>query len=210
MGSWLENSWASFWHEATKGAARSAAAKICVDLNFMPDLQFSGVQLELFHAFLAQSIVKQESREDSYLAGRPEVNAAKKVPMIGAVVNALVFIPNQVNDAVVTELDDEAQSLRLGLIGMTKDLWLTRLKKNKLNFELSEGFERMVTEVLNGLVEEEVDRELKPKSVQRAANLMASTYTVHKTKPREQLIVALKRTEQSIAGWNDWGQRDES
>lgn len=194
MKNWVENAYGSFWHEATKGVAKRAAAQICVDLNFMPDWNLSSPQLELFHTILTQSIVKQEGIKDSYLAGKPEVNAAREVPIIGAIINALVFIPDRVNDAIVTELGGEAQALRLSLMGKGKDLLLTKLK-NELNLEFSEfsdDFEGMVVEALNGPVEEAVDRELKLKSVQQAANLMASTYTVHKAEPRERLIVALK------------------
>lgn len=207
MGNWLENAYGSFWHEATKGAAKKAAASICVDLEFMPDWNLSGAQLDLFHAFLAECIVKQESGQDSYMARRPDVNAARQVPIIGAVINALVFIPDRVNGVVVSELEEEARAKRLKLVYKAKDEILKALLGDDLSWVLGERNTNPLFQVVEEIAEQGVDLWLKPRPILRAANLMASAYTVHKAGSRERLIVALKQTEQSIASWEDWDKK---
>ncbi|GEM_PF-5856114 len=197
-----ENSlWYRFWHDATKASARSRAAQLCLDAGFPNSLGLNSDQTELMLSYLSASIVTKEGHKDSYLAKRPEVQATRKIPLLGLIINALVFIPDQVNDVVAEEFKSDAEKIISDIARKTREnLAVNAASKFGICLDAQE-----LQSVLEDLPNDDprivgaVEQVLKPQALRRAANLISSIYLNTKNDLPDIRNNALRNTVQGIS-----------
>lgn len=165
-------------------AAVSSAARLCLDFDVIDRLSLTGNQTKLFVEYLAAAIVRQEGGEDSYRARDPAVNAARQLPILGWVVDFLVFDMDAANQAVEQKLVAEAATRLSQIRQEAIDACI-----QGLDFGVGLDVSGIVSEYVDGLIAQIIN----PSGLQRAANLTASTYTNLRHQP-EALGPAMDRT----------------
>lgn len=202
----LEHLWRSFWHDTTKQSAERRSAQICLDTEVWLALGLSAVQTTLLQKHLAAEIVLKKGHQDSYLAQKPEVNAVREIPFLGVIVNALVFIPNEVNEGVVRELRRETEKEIEAVKNRFTDALIRNAAKQK-GLRLQDADVGSLRESIEADIpglDTAIKSGLRSRGIQRAANLLAAVYVAHKNNSQEVRLPALKSVVQRISTWDEF------
>lgn len=184
-----------------KHLPRAAPAQLCLDAGLPTSLGLNSDQTELMLSYLSAGIVTKEGHGDSYLAKKPEAQVTREVPLLGLIINALVFIPDQVNDVVAEEFRNDAKNIIDGIARKTREN-LAINAANKFGICLdAQGLQAVLEDLPNDdpRIVGAVEQVLKPQMLQRAANLISSTYLNTKNDPSDIRNNALRNTIQGIS-----------
>ena len=164
--------------ETTKSSALRRTAGLILEFDLLGVWGLNGSQVEQLKLHMTAAIVRQEGHDDSYHARRPEVQTARKTPVLGRILDFLVFDSDSANQAVEAEFLEEVRQELAELSGSVGDEIAPQIAVRR-GFDLGDVQEALSEDWFKGQVADV----LELRQIHQVANLIASAYTTHKEDP---------------------------